>query len=138
MGKDIRLINIYLKLHNKQAITMDELSYLAQHDPECFEKTCRNVVYNIPETKPIMEPETANEPETYTEPDQDLYQNIELILENLKRLEMSDFPVTSVNADEVKRLLGDLYMELLFPHNDTDTFFSMWDVENGTKFDKKA
>lgn len=138
MGRDIRLINIYLKIHNKQALIMDELRYLAQHDPECFEKTCKNVVYNIPEAKPIMEPEAGNETDTKTESEQDLNQHIETVLENLKRLEMSDFPVANVDADEVKRLLGDLYMELLFPHNDTDSFFNMWDVENGTIFDKKA
>ena len=46
MQKDTYLINIYLKIHNKKVITLDDLSYLAEHDPECFEKTCKNVVYN--------------------------------------------------------------------------------------------
>ena len=43
-----RLINIYIKIHNKKNITMDDLRYLAQYDPECFRKTFANVVYNIP------------------------------------------------------------------------------------------
>ena len=59
MGKDTRLVNIYLKIHHKQPLTMDDLAYLAEYAPECFEKTCKNVVYNIPETKPIMEPVAA-------------------------------------------------------------------------------
>ena len=50
MGEDTRLVNIYLKIHNKQPLFLDDLRYLAKYDPECFEKTCRNVVYNIPET----------------------------------------------------------------------------------------
>ena len=50
MGKDTRLVNIYLKIHHKQPLTMDDLAYLAEYAPECFEKTCKNVVYNIPET----------------------------------------------------------------------------------------
>ncbi len=58
MEKDTRLINIYLKIHHKRSLTISDLSYLAQYDPECFKKTCKNVVYNIPETKPIMSPDT--------------------------------------------------------------------------------
>ena len=37
MGKDTHLVNIYLKIHNKQTLTMDDLRYLAQYSPECFE-----------------------------------------------------------------------------------------------------
>ena len=104
---------------------MDDLAYLAQYAPECFEKTCKNVVYNIPESKPVMEP-AAVEPST----DETVIatsdtQNIEDILENLKRLEKNDFPIADIDADEVKSLLGNLYMELLFPHNDIDTFMDM-------------
>lgn len=140
MGKDTLLINIYLKIHNKQSLTMDELGYLAQHDPECFRKTCKNVVYNIPESKPIMEPDVPPPKEQKREPEsaQETLRNIEAILDNLKRLEANDFPVTSVKADEVMSLLGNLYMELLFPHNDQDSFFNIWDVGNGSIFDKKA
>ncbi len=57
MEKDTRLINIYLKIHHKRTLTIDDLNYLAEYDPECFKKTCKNVVYNIPETKPIMIPD---------------------------------------------------------------------------------
>ena len=80
MGKDIHLINIYLKIHNKKTLTMDELGYLAEYDPECFAKTCKNVVYNIPETKSIMEPiaSAASQDETEQEPSD--RQNIEKIL----------------------------------------------------------
>ena len=159
MAKDTHLINIYLKIHNKQHLTMDDLRYLAQYAPECFEKTCKNVVYNFPAAKPIVDP-SADErqkalaqyqpPGSSTElseqqvlcgvhtpeasehfvqtPEQHLQspeqQNITQILENLKRLETNDFPFTNVEADDVKSLLGNLYMELLFPHNDKDTFFN--------------
>ena len=148
MGKDTSLINIYLKIHNKKPLTMDDLRYLAEYDPECFEKTCKNVVYNIPEAKPIMEPEIS-EPlknELMLKPLRDEFeaevvewQGIEKILENLKRLEISDIPISDVDADKVKNLLGNLYMELLFPHNDKDAFVNM--ADNGgniSTFDKKA
>ena len=59
MAKDTRLINIYLKIHHKRTLTMDDLGYLAAYDPECFEKTCKNVIYKVPEIKSIMEPEAA-------------------------------------------------------------------------------
>lgn len=169
MGKDPLLINIYLKIHNKKTLTLDDLSYLAKYAPECFEKTCKNVVYNIPETKPIMEPTEAkaSEPQNIqikndavqktemsnmgtqntaiqnvgphnTELEDSDGQNIEKILENLKRLEANEFPVENVNADEVKSLLGNLYMEMLFPHNDKDTFMKMPHNESVSFFDKKA
>ena len=159
MGKDVRLVNIYLKIHNKRTLTMDDLSYLAKYAPECFEKTCKNVVYNIPETKPIMEPADSKsqtveqkevsseqqipvlEQQTVSSEQQETtseQQNIEQILENLKRLEADEFPVENVDVDEVKNLLGNLYMELLFPHNDKDSFLNVKNRENTSLFDKKA
>ena len=51
MGKDTRLVNIYIKIHNKRDLTIEDLNYLAKYDPECFEKTCKNVVYNVPDAK---------------------------------------------------------------------------------------
>ncbi|NLL78638.1 MAG: hypothetical protein GX234_02300 [Clostridiales bacterium] len=138
MEKDIHLVNIYLKIHNKQTLTMDDLGYLAQYAPECFEKTCKNVVYNFPEAKPIMEPAAEGVPKDEQEPEPSETQNIEKILENIKRLEAEDFPVTNINVDDVKSLLGNLYMELLFPHNDKDKFMNMADQENKSSFDKKV
>lgn len=138
MGKDTRLVNIYLKIHHKKTLTMDDLGYLAEYDPECFAKTCKNVIYNIPETKPIMEPPASEPSDDQTKPKLSERQNIEKILENLKRLEMREIPYSSANADRVKNLLGNLYMELLFPHNDEESFINMAGGENGSLFDKKA
>lgn len=139
MGKDMHLVNIYLKIHNKRALTMDDLQYLAKYSPECFEKTCKNVVYNFPEAKPIMEPEEAGLPPINDEPNEELQerQKIENILDNLKLLETNDFPVPDVDADEVKSLLGDLYMELLFPHNDKNLSMNLVNDEDSSLFDKK-
>ena len=137
MGKDTHLVNIYLKIHNKQTLTMDDLRYLAQYSPECFEKTCKNVVYNIPETKTIMEATDSKTLEVETRPEPAEQQNIEQILENIKGLETNEFSVSSVDADEVKSLLGNLYMELLFPHNDKDTFFNMANNGDYPSFDKR-
>lgn len=138
MRKDTRLVNIYLKIHQKKTLTMDELGYLAEYDPECFAKTCKNVVYNIPETKPIMEVPVPGDPNDDKKTELSERQNIEKILENLKRLEMNDYPVSSVDTDRVKSLLGNLYMELLFPHNDQEAFMDMTGLESGSLFDKKA
>lgn len=137
MGKDTRLINIYLKIHNKKTLTMDDLAYLAEFDPECFTKTCKNVVYNIPEAKPIIESAVQETLSDEAEPESFGWQSIEKILENLKRLEISDFPVSNIDTEEVKNLLGNLYMELLFPHNDKYTFMNMADSGNSL-FDKRA
>lgn len=136
MGKDTHLVNIYLKIRNKQLLTMDDLRYLAKYDPECFEKTCKNVVYNIPEAKPIMEPVTSKAQEADQKQEPSDQQNIDKILENLKRLEIEEFPVTDIDVDTVKSLLGNLYMELLFPHNDKDTFIP--NSGNISFFDKKV
>lgn len=160
MGKDMHLVNIYLKIHNKQCLTMDDLRYLAEYSPECFEKTCKNVVYNMPETRPIMEPEKTVSEKTVSEkekdvpspvpselsvvtsdsesPEQQERQNIEKVLENIKSMEINELPVTDIDANQVKNLLGNLYMELLFPHNDKNTFMEMSDIESTPTFDKKA
>lgn len=150
MEKDTRLINIYLNIHNKRPITLDDLRYLAEFSPECFEKTCQNVIYNKPETKTIMEPhsptprDTLETTNTATFSDFDekdpvvTRKNIDQILANLKRLEADDFPVTDISPDEVKNLLGNLYMELLFPHNDQDTSMDMMEGEYKSVFDRRV
>lgn len=157
MEKDTRLINIYLKIHHKRTLTMHDLDYLAKYDPECFEKTCKNVVYNIPEAKQIMLPELQehpgtpeflqdletqqgdrSKPESESEPEVPEWQSIEKVLENIKHLEMDEFPVADIDADRVKSLLGNLYMELLFPHNDNYPFMNMMDQINEPSFDRKA
>lgn len=137
MGKNTTLINIYLKILNKKNLTMDDLRYLAQYDPECFQKTCKNVVYNFPESQPIMTPAESTVQNIDSEPEPSESQMIQKILENLRQLEMNDYVFTNVNADKVKNLLGNLYLELLFPHNDKDTFMSLMDSENISSFDAK-
>lgn len=117
---------------------MDDLGYLAEYAPECFEKTCQNVVYNIPETKPIMKPAEREAQEDEAKPEPAEQPGIEQVLENLKRLERDEFPVADIDVDRVKSLLGNLYMELLFPHNDKDTFMNMANNREASSFDKKA
>lgn len=143
MGKDTRLVNIYIKIHNKHTLTMEDLRYLSKYDPECFEKTCKNIVYKIPEAKEILEPQ-AEEPSQPAEPvpifekaptDK---QRIEAALSNLRAMELKELPVEEVKVDEVKELLGSLYMELLFPHNDRERFFSIEDREELSVFNKKV
>lgn len=138
MGKDTRLVNIYLKIHHKKVLTMDDLAYLAEYDPECFTKTCKNVVYNIPEAKPIMESLTVESTAEKTRSDISERQKIEEILERLKRLELNDLPDISVDDETVKNLLGNLYMEMLFPHNDKQSFMNMADNRNKPLFDRKV
>ena len=138
MGKNIRLVNIYLKIHHKKPLTMDDLGYLAEYDQECFMKTCKNVVYNIPETKPIMEPPVSQASNDEAKPELSERQKIEKILRNLEHLDIKDFPASDIDTERIKSLLGTLYMELLFPHNDTDMFFTMAENGNGSLFDKKA
>ena len=140
MGKDIHLINIYLKIHNKRALTIDDLEYLAKHSPECFEKTCRNVVYNIPEAQLIMETSIPEDlpTEEPVKPEISERDKIEQILDNIKSLESEDLQVQKVSASDVKNLLGTLYMEMLFPHNDKTVSLSMWDDDEGSMFDSKA
>ncbi len=138
MEKDIRLVNIYLKIHHKKPLTMDDLGYLAEYDPECFAKTCKNVVYNIPEAKPIMEPAgpPASNEEEEAKPELSQRQSVEKILRNLEFLDAGDFPAADIDLEGVKSLLGSLYMELLFPHNDKENYLEV--TGKGTLFDKKA
>lgn len=137
MAKDTYLINIYLKILNKKNLTMDDLRYLAEYDPECFQKTCKNVVYNFPESKPIMEPEAPGTEIAEHHQQLSETQIIQKILANLKELEVNNYLFTNVQADKVKTLLGNLYLELLFPHNDKDMFMNLMESENTSSFDAK-
>lgn len=146
MAKDTRLVNIYLKIHNKHTLTVDDLKYLSKYDPECFEKTCKNIVYKIPETKQILEPSHTQEgtalvpappapPLEKMPPDK---QKIEAVLDNLGKMEMEALPVQNMDTDTVIDLLGNLYMEMLFPHNDRAKYFSMEESQDVSVFNKKV
>ena len=143
MEKKTELINIYLKIHQKRDLTMDDLRYLAYYDRECFEKTCKNVVYNIPQAKPVIlqEEERKESPILLQKAESkhvDVRLSIDKILDKLKSMEAKQIPIADFDVDRVKNLLGNLYMELLFPHNDMDSFFSVEEEDRGTRFDKKA
>lgn len=146
MGKDTRLVNIYIKIHNNRTLTMDDLKYLSKYDPECFEKTCKNIVYKIPETKEILQPQKTQAgtalvpapPVPPLEKPQPDKQKIETVLNNLGKMEVEELPIQNVDTDTVKELLGSLYMELLFPHNDHAKFFSMEESEDLSVFNKKV
>ncbi|MCI8893699.1 MAG: hypothetical protein HFI41_03425 [Lachnospiraceae bacterium] len=170
MGKNARLANIYIKIHNKYALTLEDLKYLSKYDPECFEKACKNIVYKVPETKRIMQPgpeltehskdsppregqapkeeqkeqelqgtraRDAGKTSVFDEPPVDK-QWIESVLSNLKQMEQKDLPVEEVPVEQVKELLGNLYMEMLFPHNDRMKYFNMEDHKEVSVFNKKA
>ena len=63
---------------------------------------------------------------------------IEEVLSNLGKMEIQELPIADVSTDTVKELLGNLYMELLFPHNDRERFFSMEESEDLSIFNKKV
>lgn len=139
--KDNRLINIYIKIYNKKNITMDDLRYLAKYDPDCFRKTCENVVYNIPESKVVMqptEPAPAEEVTTTETAKASEEFNVFAVLENLKNMDADETFYKNVDAKRVKNLLGNLFMELLFPHNDKETFIYEDVSEDDPTFDMKA
>ena len=143
-----RLINIYIKIHNKKNITMDDLRYLAQYDPECFRKTCANVVYNIPETKEVMDGAVMSDSllaetlQTDSEETKAIGEtkefDLQAILENIKKMEDGNVFYKNVDSKRVKNLLGNLFMELLFPHNCKDAFIFEDVGEVEPKFDIKA
>lgn len=177
MGKNVRLANIYIKIYNKCPLTMDDLAFLAKYDPECFEKTCHNLVYNVPEAKALIheKPEetsesqqkqtaekassnmplrsdtdtkkaqtsekTKHEKEKHVKEKpkkQDKTVDIDRILDRLKTMERKELDMQDLNVDSVKQLLGTLYMELLFPHNDKDRTFEMKNMDDYSIFNKKA
>lgn len=141
MEKNVRLANIYIKLHNKKQLTFDDMAFLAKYDRECFEKTCQNVFYKMPETKSIFQGDKSKEapvPDTRSKPvaripqeeiprqrSYDLRDEVETVLARLRTIEREELPLQDVDAAKVRNLIGNLYMELLFPHNDHDQYFDM-------------
>lgn len=141
MEKDAHLANIYIKIYNKQTLTMDDIAFLAKYDPECFTKTCQNLVYDMPETKELMtqEPEEIimeEEPETAKKDEISQEEHINLLLQNLRKMRLEEVQTKNLDPVRVQNLLGSLYMEMLFPHNDKDKYFEMKSSED-SKFNKK-
>lgn len=149
MGKNVRLADIYIKIYNKRTLTMEDLTFLSKYDPECFAKTCQNLIYNIPETKKLMQQEekTEEKPKELPAERREITmgvkvplkkENMEQLLENLRKMEMKEISVQEVKAEKVKNLLGSLYMEMLFPHNDKDQYFEMEESNGSSIFNKKV
>ena len=47
MGKNARLADIYIKIYNKKPLMWEDMKFLAVYDPECFEKTCKNLIFKL-------------------------------------------------------------------------------------------
>ena len=71
-------------------------------------------------------------------PEQPDKEQIAQALSNLKQMEQEGLPVGEMDVDTVKNLLGNLYMEMLFPHTGRAKFFSMEDQEYLSVFNKKV
>lgn len=137
MDKNIKLSNLYIKIHNHRCLTLDDLKYLAKYDPECFEKTCHNVVYNIPEAKPVLRPKF--EIVSVERPNKEIQaRKIDLILQNIKSMEIEDVHIEGLTVERVKELLGELYMESVFPHSEEVTYFELAKEELEGTFNKKV
>ena len=103
-------------------------------------------MYKIPEAEEILQPQKTPEGAALIpapmvplmEKPQADKQKIEAVLDNLGKMEVAELPIQDVDSDTVKELLGSLYMELLFPHNDRERFFSMEESENLSVFNKKV
>ena len=118
MEKNARLANIYIKIYNKQTLTMDDIAFLAKYDPECFTKTCQNLVYDMPETKELMtqEPEEIimEEEEPVKKDVISQEEHINLLLQNLRNMKLEEVQAKNLDPVRVQNLLGSLYMEMLF------------------------
>ena len=150
MKKNVRLADIYVRIYNKRPLTFDDLVFLSKYDRECFEKTYRNVMYNLAEAKekhnvsetmPNPAPENdrnEEKKEDHAKANQESRPDIQQLLDNIKNMQWEDFPVPMLQADNVKQLLGSLYMEKLFPHNDKYRYFQLEDNVDTSTFNKKA
>lgn len=153
--KDMRLVNIYIKIHNKKPLLMDDLAYLAKYNPECFKKTCDNLIYNIPEAKALVEPpvdtpKQEQDQNALEETGIDLFQiseeeraqmeaSIAQFLENLKSMEAREVDtLQSVDVAQVKDLVGNLYMEKMFPHSGMPEYFEIHKQESPPTFNVRA
>ncbi len=154
-GKDLKLVNIYIKIHNKMILTMDDLAYLAKYNPECFKKTCDNLIYKMPEAKTLVKPpgetpvseqkqdtaaKSENNPFEMTA--EEKLQNKRMILqflENMKKTESGNVnALQKINVAQVKELLGNLYMENLFPHNGLQGYFDVSEEESAPAFNRRV
>lgn len=135
MNERVRLTNIYLKIYNKRPITADDLRFLSIYDPECFEKTCKNIVY-----KQADKPQVEKKSEKGGLPAL-IYDNssigIDYLIDNMDVTELKDEDFfMGLKPQEVADMIGVTYMEELFPHNDKYGFFNA--AEEQSKFDSKA
>ena len=115
MEKNAKLASIYVKIYNKRTLTIDDLTFLAQMAEEADAQAAQR---------------TEDDRQKIEE------EHIRQLLLNLR--DMKEMPVNQVDPDRVKNLLGSLYMEKLFPHNDKNRYFEMPEEPGKSIFNKKV
>lgn len=139
-AKDLKLVNIYIKIHNKKVLTFDDLAYLARFNPECFKKTCDNLLYKIPDAKSLAESaseQTAHDriPAVAAAHESNVIEltaDERLQIENLiiqffdgmKGLESGEIDtLQNIDASHVRELMGDLLVDDPAPRKGRDMYF---------------
>lgn len=150
--KNIKLTNIYLRIHHRKSLTMDDLAYLAKHNPVCFKMTCDKLLQRMPETKALVTPvEKTPAPEIKKGKTQELKRTpfeviaeeklrsehvIRQVIRGLKNIENGGFDaLQGINAAQVKELLGELLFENLFSNNVMPGYFEMLPEGSKSAFD---
>lgn len=157
--KDLKLVDIYIRIHNRQVLTMDDLAYLAKYNPVCFKKTCDNLIYKKQETK-VTEKTAAEIPEktivarvrrntspktgrsSFEVTAEDKLQNnrvMEQLMESFKKIESGGFgrvsTLQNIDMSQMQELLGDLF-EGSPSDNGAQVYFNA--VESGSRFNVRV
>lgn len=151
--KDKRLLSIYIKVHEQLPLTMDDITYLSIHNPECYRKIYDRLVEN-PSGKSLLAQthekiaETANSQQP-REPIGEERPHFEAVADcslKEKRLiqhylhdlyRMDDAGVLQgIDAQTVLELVGNLFMYDDSRDSIEEEFFTMY--EENTMFTARA
>lgn len=103
MRDEQRLKNLYLRIHNGYALTLNDIAFLAEHDKECCQKTCDRIVNGEPEEK-IFDAKIELEEAPVSVQDDDR-KSIDVLIAGMRSARVNSDTFMDVRASKVMNLI---------------------------------
>lgn len=122
MKKEKRLKNLYIRIHKRYPLTLNDLLFLADYDMECFVKTYRNLILDAPVRRIFHKNiEITQAPITV---DEDYRKRIASLISEMHSNKVNSDVVVGIKPEAVMALIEE-YAEAASPQSRKYQYYSL-------------